>query len=226
MNTGHFAMTPLANPTSRRERRSSELLQRLLDAAVDLFARKGFAETTVEDITNAADVGKGTFFNYFPSKEHILAVFGRMQMSKVQAAADKVAETDLPIRDYLIRLAMDATSAPAKKPAIIRAMLQANLSSSPVRQAMREIHATASGLLARIIEEGQKRGEIRRDLDPLVIAQTLRQSLLGSMLLWSLYGDLTLEQRVQNVFDVIWNGVSASPTPYPSAPGAGNGNKQ
>jgi len=219
-------MTTLANPVSRRERRSSELLQRLLDAAVELFARKGFTETTVEDITNAADVGKGTFFNYFPSKEHILVAFGRMQMSKVQAAADGVAETDLPIRDYLIRLAMDATSAPAKKPAIIRAILQANLSSLPVRQAMKEIHANASGLLARIIEEGQKRGEIRRDLDPLVIAQTLRQSLLGSMLLWSLYGDLTLEQRVQNVFDVIWNGISTSPTHLPSAPGAGDGNKQ
>jgi AcrR family transcriptional regulator len=227
MNTGHFAMTTtLANPVSRRERRSNELLQRLLDAAVELFARKGFTETTVEDITNAADVGKGTFFNYFPSKEHILAAFGRMQMSKVQAAADEVAETKLPIRDYLIRLAMDATSAPAKKPAIIRAILQANLSSSPVRQAMKEIHASASGLLARIIAEGQKRGEIRRDLDPLVIAQTLRQSLLGSMLLWSLYGDLTLEQRVQNVFDVIWNGISTNPTYLPSALGAGDGTKQ
>src|SRR5271156_1213661 len=137
MNIGHFDMTTLANPVSRRERRSSELLQRLLDAAVDLFARKGFAETTVEDITNAADVGKGTFFNYFPSKEHILVAFGRMQMSKVQAAADKVCETDLPIRDYLIQLAMAAAAAPAKNPAIIRAMLQANLSSSPVRQAMK-----------------------------------------------------------------------------------------
>lgn len=37
---------------SRRERRSSELLQRLLGAAMNLFADKGFAETTVEDITN------------------------------------------------------------------------------------------------------------------------------------------------------------------------------
>ena len=62
--------------------------------------------------------------------------------------------------------------------------------------------------------------------DPLVIAQTLRQSLLGSMLLWSLYGDLTLEQRVQNVFDVIWNGISASPAHFPSASGVGDGNKQ
>ena len=46
-----------------------ETRERLFRAALDLFARKGFTETTVEDITEAADVGKGTFFNYFPSKE-------------------------------------------------------------------------------------------------------------------------------------------------------------
>jgi hypothetical protein len=59
----------------RRQRRSAETRERLFHAAVRLFAEKGFAETTVEDITNAADVGKGTFFNYFPSKEHILIDF-------------------------------------------------------------------------------------------------------------------------------------------------------
>jgi len=41
----------------------------------------------VEDITNAADVGKGTFFNYFPSKEHILGVLGEVQGAKYDKAA-------------------------------------------------------------------------------------------------------------------------------------------
>src|SRR5216683_1954195 len=62
-----------SNP-SRRQRRSADIRERLFGAALQLFAQKGFAETTVEDITEAADVGKGTFFNYFPSKDHILGV--------------------------------------------------------------------------------------------------------------------------------------------------------
>src|ERR1700747_2683144 len=68
----------------RRQRRSAETRERLFHAAVRLFAEKGFAETTVEDITNAADVGKGTFFNYFPSKEHILIDFSDMQLGKLE----------------------------------------------------------------------------------------------------------------------------------------------
>ena len=74
-----------AEGPDRRQRRSTETRERLFRAALRLFAEKGFAETTVEDITNAADVGKGTFFNYFPSKEHILIAFSDMQLSKLQA---------------------------------------------------------------------------------------------------------------------------------------------
>src|SRR5271169_1236970 len=100
----------LAIHSSRRERRSAELRERLFRSALQLFAQKGYSETTVEDITNSADVGKGTFFNYFPSKEHILASFGRMQIGKVQAAADAAPTTMLPIRDFLRNLAMEAIS--------------------------------------------------------------------------------------------------------------------
>jgi AcrR family transcriptional regulator len=57
----------------RRERRRAETQQRILDAALQLFTTHGYLETTVEEITEAADVGKGTFFNYFPTKDALLA---------------------------------------------------------------------------------------------------------------------------------------------------------
>jgi AcrR family transcriptional regulator len=203
-------MTTLLLPSSgRRERRSAELRDRLFQAALQLFARKGYSETTVEDITNAADVGKGTFFNYFPSKEHILAAFGEMQIAKVQAAADAAPTTGMPIRDFLHKLATEVIADPARSPAVVRALLQANLSSEPVRKVMRDIHIRASAFLARIIEVGQQRGEIRGDLQALVIAQTIRQSLLGAMLIWSLYGDGSLESRVEIVLKILWGGIAA-----------------
>src|ERR1700687_2834231 len=76
-----------------RPRRSAETRERLFRAALDLFAKKGFAETTVEDITEAADVGKGTFFNYFPSKDHILVAFSEMQLAKLQSAVEQARRT-------------------------------------------------------------------------------------------------------------------------------------
>lgn len=215
--------TSIHSPATRRERRSTELRERLFRAAIQLFAQKGFSETTVEDITNAADVGKGTFFNYFPSKEHILAAFGQAQIEKVQLAADAAINTPITIQSFLRNLALDVISEPARNPAVVRALLQANLSSEPVRETMREIHSSATAFLARIVAIGQQRGEIRNDLPASDIAPVLRQSLLGAMLIWSLYGDGSLENRIENVFKVLWNGLAAPGERNPSTflPGEG-----
>src|SRR5215831_19690694 len=102
------------SPTSRRERRSLELRERLFRSALDLFAHKGFAETTVEDITEAADVGKGTFFNYFPSKDHILLAFGEMQLGKLEAAVDEARRSNEPMPQFLRALGVRMTQEPTR----------------------------------------------------------------------------------------------------------------
>src|SRR5579863_2334647 len=123
----------------RRERRSAETRERLFRAALDLFARKGFTETTVEDITEAADVGKGTFFNYFPSKDHILLAFGEMQLAKLEAAVAEVRTSGASMPEFLRSLGLRMTQEPVRHPGIIRTLLQAYLSSTPVRTEMIEL---------------------------------------------------------------------------------------
>jgi len=122
--------------TNRRERQSFERRERLFRAAMEVFARKGFAETTVEDITNAADLGKGTFFNYFPSKEHILLAFGEMQLAKLKAAFEEMRAANVPVPVFMRSLGARMTQEPMRNPAIIRILLQAFLTDSPVREPM------------------------------------------------------------------------------------------
>src|SRR5713101_3925542 len=156
-----------AGPSSlpdRRQRRSSEIRERLFRAALDVFAQKGFAESTVEDITEAADVGKGTFFNYFPSKDHILLAFGEMQIGRLQAAVEQAQNSSEPVEAFLKALRTRMTEEPARNPAIVRAILQAHLSSAPVREVMGKNHARAQALLTQFIELGQNRGDVRRDI--------------------------------------------------------------
>src|SRR5271156_7027681 len=115
--------TPARPFHGRRERRTAETRERLFRAALDLFARKGFTETTVEDITESADVGKGTFFNYFPSKDHILLAFGEMQLGKLEAAIEMARQAGTPMSDFLRGLGLRMTQEPVRNPAIIRALL-------------------------------------------------------------------------------------------------------
>lgn len=202
---------PSAAAPDRRQRRSAEIRERLFNAALKLFAEKGFAETTVEDITNVADVGKGTFFNHFPSKDHILLAFGEMQLAKLQDAVNTARMSDEPMPHFLRALGVRMTQEPTRNPAIIRALLQAYLSTNQVREAMINLQNRVQTLHTQMIQLGQDRGEIRSDLPAAEIASVFRQTIFGTLLIWSLYGDATLHPRIEAAFNVLWSGLMPRP---------------
>ncbi|EME51208.1 TetR/AcrR family transcriptional regulator [Amycolatopsis decaplanina] len=73
---------------SLRDRKRARTRQALIDAATELFERKGYDETTIADITAAAEIGARTFFSYFASKEELLFPDAG---ERVQAAVDAIA---------------------------------------------------------------------------------------------------------------------------------------
>lgn len=66
-----------------RERKKARTREAIIDAALDLFARKGFEDTTIDDIAAAADVSPRTFFRYFESKVDLV-------MARNEAHGDKI----------------------------------------------------------------------------------------------------------------------------------------
>ena len=199
--------TSAANP-DRRQRRSADIRERLFRAALQLFAEKGFVEATVEDITEAADVGKGTFFNYFPSKDHILLAFGEMQLHKLEAAIETARKTGEPMPEFLRSLGERMIQEPVRNPAIVRALLQGFLSTTSVREAMLDLQRRVLAVHTEMIQLGQNRGEIRNDLPAAEIAQVFRQTIFGTLLIWSLYGDATLHSRIESAFNLLWSGLA------------------
>ena len=152
---------------SRRERHRAETRARIVRAALALFARHGFASTRVEQITEAADVGKGTFFNYFPTKEHVLAGFAGRQIGKIQAALDEARQGAEPLRAVLFRLLLALENEPGQNPELTRSLLVALLSSAAVRDLANPHLRQGRQLLAEIFRLGQERGEIRAGANPL-----------------------------------------------------------
>jgi AcrR family transcriptional regulator len=201
---------PLANqvpPPDRRQRRSAEIRERLFRAALGLFARKGFTETTVEDITNTADVGKGTFFNYFPSKDHILIAFSDMQIAKLQDGVNHVRDSDEPMTSFLRGLSVKLSAEPGRSPDVVRALLQANLASDTIRGAMRKNYLRGHALLTELMQVAQERKEFRQDIPAAELAHVFRQTVLGTLLVWSVFGDTSLPERIDAALNVLWIGM-------------------
>jgi AcrR family transcriptional regulator len=192
----------------RRARRQAETRARILHAALDLFARQGFFSTTVEQITEAADVGKGTFFNYFPSKEHVLAGFGEVQIAKVRAARDEARRGEAPMRQIWHKLLRELAQEPARSRGLLRSLIVVNLSSEEVGRAAGQNMARGRQELAHLIAEAQGQGEIRPELKPAQLAQLFQQTFLGAMLLSMLDPSVHLTSWLDTMFDFFWSNVA------------------
>jgi AcrR family transcriptional regulator len=82
-------VTDTAAPVGRRERKKRETRAALHRAALALFAEKGFRDTRISDIAEAADVSEATFFRYFASKEEVALV---KLMSRIEDTIQALAE--------------------------------------------------------------------------------------------------------------------------------------
>lgn len=94
-------------PTGRRERKKSETRQALRTAAIRLVGERGFDAVTVEDITEAADVSRRTFFNYYGSKEQALTAADPDRLSRLRAALAARPASEAPLDALRAVLSVD-----------------------------------------------------------------------------------------------------------------------
>lgn len=191
-------------PAGRRERRRAETREKLFRAAMKLFAERGFFATTTEDITEAADLGQGTFFNYFPTKQHVLTVLTEKQMEKVAHARQEAENGSVPIHDVLNQLMHRIAQEPGKSQALTRSLMAAFLSNDEVRTFVRDNMARGREKVGEIVRLGQKRGEIRRDRKPADLAMTFQRNVIGTLLLWAMQSKGDLDAWIERTFRDFW----------------------
>ncbi len=201
---------PHLKAMGRRERRAAETRLRLFRCALQLFAERGFPNVTVEDITEAADVGKGTFFNYFDSKDDVLGVMAEIQLGKIRDSLEHARAGKQSIHSVLHQVFQRMAEEPARSPKLAGALLTSFLVSERIREYMYRNMAEGRRLLAQIIELGQQRREIDAALNKDQVALLLQQDLLGALLIWSLRGKPALPSTLEATFQHTWRAICVS----------------
>lgn len=218
MTKGHIGTGAARKPAGRerpvrgdrRQRRAAETRIRIFRAALQLIATRGLAGVTVEDITEAADVGKGTFFNYFPTKDHVLGVMAEIQISKVREAAHLAHQESEAIHDVVHYMVQRLAEEPGRSPSLARAFVSSFLASEAVREIIRARMLEGRQAMAEVVRIGQQRGEIRRMLDPEKVTVQLVQSCLGAIVFWSLHELPSLAAHLEDTFQHFWRSVAVS----------------
>jgi len=194
----------------RRQRRATETRLKLFRCALQLFAERGFQGVTVEDITEFADVGKGTFFNYFKSKDHVLGVMAEIQLGKVAEARALASDGNQKIESVLQRLFLRAAEEPGRSPDLARALISSFLASQGVRRLIARNMQEGRRMIAEVVAAGQKRGEIDRRLKKEKIANQVLQTFMGTVLFWSLHEKPALDIWMEDSFQHFWRSISVS----------------
>jgi AcrR family transcriptional regulator len=191
---------------SRRERKKLETRQALQESALILFHEKGFDGTTVEDITERADVAKGTFFNYFSSKEILLRELVAWQFEKLCEALDVeqgAPESPIARLKLLTRLLHELTVSDWH---LFQRAYASRLSGPP---APHEAKRRLTGLATDLVREAQSCGEIRDDVEPEVVSDLLFAAHFRRLRLsFHKREALPLVDDSEQVIDLLMNGLA------------------
>ena len=202
--------SPADAPVGRRQRRAVETRMRLFRCALALIAERGLPNVTVEDITEAADVGKGTFFNYFESKDHVLGVMAEIQIGKIREAKVRFLQGKGTVQATLRQLAQQLAEEPGRSPALARALLSSFLGSVSVREIVKRTMHEGRKTIGELISAGQERGNVDPDLKKEKAAMQFLQAILGTLLIWSLHETPALNTWIDESFQHFWRSISVS----------------
>lgn len=161
---------------------------RIFDAAMRLFSSRGLDATTVAEIAEAADIGKGTFFTYFPTKEAVFAeVSARLidDMERTLAHAARPASTLDRTIPALFEPALDWHAA---NPALSRAMLGAFLRDPAFAAADRAAQQRLLNALMAELVRAREAGRIPRAAALDDAASAIVGIYFGSLAVWHAAG--------------------------------------
>jgi TetR/AcrR family fatty acid metabolism transcriptional regulator len=183
----------------------------ILDAAVRVFARKGYHTCRVGDIAEEAGVAHGLLYHYFRSKEELLETIFRETWRDVLDAVRSVEESDETARERLAGVAKIMLRAWRRDPDLVRVLVREVTRSSHLQRRIDEIDLAFAGL-ERIIARGQEAGEFRADLNPRMVSYVFYGALEEILTGWVLGqlddGDEQVAVAEQTVIEIVCGGLA------------------
>jgi AcrR family transcriptional regulator len=166
---------------SLRERKKLQTRSAIINRAVELFNSQGFYNTSIDDIADAADVSRGTFFNYFGYKEAVIVEFGRDLMINLTTQVEEQLKENVSAERIIYRIWLDVRSLLEEHGEAV-VVLSHELLNPEIERAVRAAQAFAlADLIAKVATNGQRAGRFRSSLDPAQFGQLVANLIVVSV---------------------------------------------
>ncbi len=198
-------------PSSRREDGKARVRAGLLSAARRLFARQGVAGTTMDDIARLAEVSRPTVFNYFPSKNLLLAALVHEMEARflklIQAQFDEPGTAAQRIA-ALFGWTASKVEESAELSRVLIGASETTFGADPDSAVRTERTHQA---FTRVLEQGRREGNVRRDVPTEVLAEIVGGTYAGILHAWRVGTRYPLRRRLDAAAQTLAELIAATP---------------
>lgn len=205
-----------------KSRKKDETRRSILASAESLFKQKGYEATSVDEIVQAADLVKGTFYYHFDSKEQVLINLRYLAVIEAVEASIASLSGDATARDALAVLTEKLGGWSQDNPELARVFYgrsavlipqqmqaQAQSAKDQLPKAL-PAHPPLAIKIAEIIKSGQKSGELRKDIDALTLAEHFIFMLFHTQMTWVAQGQKDkVTDRLALCLDILITGIGS-----------------
>jgi AcrR family transcriptional regulator len=197
-----------ARPGGKREMAKHERRERLYEAALSLFRSQGYDETTVDQITQRAGLAKGTFFNYFPTKDAVLRYLATREIGRLGNSLMSLNGTTSSV-GKLKRLMTTLAASLEQDRDLVCLTFQSGI-TVPDLLAGDAGGFSLQSMSALLISQAQRAGEVNPDLDPDMLASALDALYLQQLVRWCESEEsYPLGERLSGIVDLLLLGITA-----------------
>jgi AcrR family transcriptional regulator len=195
--------------TTRRERKKRETREKIFNAAIKLFKENGFDGTTIDMISEEADVARGTIFLHFPSKEAILANWSYERLQEVEERREEWDYGD-DCKAKVLRIYKIMNEVNISNFDFIKVVVDSSMRHRKVLETEKNTYFELRQLFADLIEEAQEKKQLKTKFNPLVAANMLENIYYNALYDWVRSdGAWALEEIMEEKVSIVFEGLHA-----------------
>lgn len=187
-----------------REKKKKQTRDALLRAALKLFSRKGFENTSIDELAKNAGIGKGTVYSYFRTKSEIFLAFCEDQLEYVYKELAEKSDPQAPLIDQLLTLFMGEFQFVSRNKEFGRILMRETVFPKDLTvERSGELDNKYIDLLVPMFKQAQNRGELRTDLELILVTGHFYALYIMTVSGWYM-GRLLTEEDVRMVMESLF----------------------
>ncbi|MCJ8011835.1 TetR/AcrR family transcriptional regulator [Paenibacillus sp. KQZ6P-2] len=194
-----------------KKQRKDELKELIFSTSLQLFKEKGFDGVTVEEITQACGIAKGTFYNYFPKKETILFHLGNYQMEVVHQAISRNSNMT-NIKESLLAIFKDLFVYLEENRDLVKVFFFELIHSQMFMEQEGKQIKDFQTALSPIMKEGIIKNELKSHMNPEKLSFLMISIYFQTVIQWLTFPDQDqdLVSMFFDQFEMIWEGIGVN----------------